>query len=693
VARTSLLAAALNRTSPSAPDLPTSYVGRGTSGLGALFGRRTDAEAQMRAMGSVGTLFAIVHRTSNATAQVEWKLWRKAKSGRSEDRTEVTSHAALDLWRRPNRFYTRQEFVEAGQQHLDLTGETWWVVSRAKGFGAPLEMWPVRPDRMTPIPSATRFLDGYVYTSPDGEQVPLALEDVIFLRMPNPLDPYRGMGPVQAVLADLDASRYSAEWNRNFFLSSAEPGGIIQVPRNLDDDQFAQLRMRWNEQHRGVANAHRVAILEGEGTQWIDRKLSQRDMQFAELRTVTSGVIREAFGISQFALGVLDDVNRASADAAGAWFAEYLTVPRLERIKQALNNDLLPLFGDTARDLEFDYENPVPPDLTAEAEQLLSRANAANFLLTTGLDPAQVLPACGFPEMQYAPRPALAAVQPPAARTPLAFAPPATTIVRQLPRATAADGGEPDRELADVRAAYEAALEQLLAAWDARVLPGQYAAIAGQVQEAVDSGQPDDLSALTVGTDTALAVLRPALADAADAAARQMAAEAARQGVTVDAPTVDEALRDSLGLVLAFGGELVAVAAAVVNLLAGDLTAAAGREALRLYTPGADGSSVATRVTNFLRGLVGARRRDLLGSALHRAINLGRLATLRQAPTATYEACEVMDSNTCAPCSAIDGTVFADLAAAEAAYGAGAYRECEGGDRCRGTVVAIWEAP
>jgi hypothetical protein len=47
------------------------------------------------------------------------------------------------------------------------------------------------------------------------------------------MDPYRGMGVVQTILVDLDATRASAEWNRNFFLNSAEPGGIVEVDRRL----------------------------------------------------------------------------------------------------------------------------------------------------------------------------------------------------------------------------------------------------------------------------------------------------------------------------------------------------------------------------------------------------------------------------------------------------------------------------
>jgi HK97 family phage portal protein len=275
-----------------------------------IFGSNRSAEGQMRAMSAVGTLFAIVDRTSNATALVDWKLWRKAKSGRDEDRVEVTSHAALDLWNRPNPFMPRQEFVESSTQHYDLTGETEWVIARHPGVNIPLEMWPVRPDRMTPQPDPETFLRGWVYTSPDGQQVPLELDEVIQLRRPNPLDPYRGLSPVLSILPDLDTSRYAAEWSRAFFINSAQPGGIIEVPQPLSDPDFDQLRDRWAEQHKGVGNAHKVAILEH--GKWVDRTISQRDMQFVELRGATADRVREAYGISKTAIGDFEDINRAS---------------------------------------------------------------------------------------------------------------------------------------------------------------------------------------------------------------------------------------------------------------------------------------------------------------------------------------------------------------------------------------------
>ncbi|MEU3851729.1 phage portal protein [Streptomyces sp. NPDC029554] len=394
------LLGALSNAARTATTTPIPFASRAQS-HGRFFGSNRSAEGQMRAMSAVGTLFAIVDRTSNATALVDWKLYRKAKSGRPEDRVEVTSHAALDLWNAPNKFMPRQEFVESSTQHYDLTGETWWVISRAAGFSVPLEMWPVRPDRMTPVPDPERFLKGYVYTSPDGEQIPLELDEVIQLRRPNPLDPYRGLSPVLSILPDLDTSRYAAEWSRAFFVNSAQPGGIIEVPQPLSDDQFDELRERWAEQHKGVGNAHKVAILEH--GKWVDRTISQRDMQFVELRGATADRVREAYGISKSAIGDFEDINRASALAAKAWFAEQQTIPRLERIKAALNHELLPMFGRAAEGLEFDYENPTPPDPETEAATLTARANAAKALAETGMwAPDGILSAVGLPEMPAA---------------------------------------------------------------------------------------------------------------------------------------------------------------------------------------------------------------------------------------------------------------------------------------------------
>lgn len=361
---------------------PVPFVPRGADNSTMYqWNKRSDTAYQLQAFGSVGTLFSIVHRTSTAVSQVEWELCREQVGVPETEWTPIRSHLALDIWNAPNPYYTRQEFVEAGQQHLDLVGEAWPLVARSPAMRSlPLELWLARPDRMMPVPSTKNFLNGYVYTGPDGERVPLALNDVMQLRMPNPMDPYRGMGPAQSVLVDLDSSKYSAEWNRNFFLNSADPGGIIEIAPDihLSDDAWKEMNERWAEQHKGVGNAHRVAIIEH--GKWVQSGFSMRDMQFAELRNVSRDVIREAFGFPKFAAGDVQDVNRAAAEAQADWFAEYLTVPRCDRWKGMLNNDFLPMFGTTTQGLKFRYTSPVKGDKAAE--QAADDAHAASQATT-----------------------------------------------------------------------------------------------------------------------------------------------------------------------------------------------------------------------------------------------------------------------------------------------------------------------
>ena len=50
-----------------------------------------------------------------------------------------------------------------------------------------------------------------MYTGPDGEKVPLQVDEVIQEKLPDPLDPFRGAGPVAAVLANIEQQDYTTE--------------------------------------------------------------------------------------------------------------------------------------------------------------------------------------------------------------------------------------------------------------------------------------------------------------------------------------------------------------------------------------------------------------------------------------------------------------------------------------------------
>jgi HK97 family phage portal protein len=637
----------------------------------------SSASANLNAYGHVGTLFAIVDRLATGCAQVDWKLWRTAKSGKEEDRVQVTRHAALDLLDSPTPFHSRTELIESVQQHIDLTGEGWLVLSRPAGkMTPPINMYFVRPDRMAPIPHPTKYLDGYVYFGPNNEKVFLELEEVIMLRRPNPLDQYRGMAPIQSVMTETQSYEYAMAWNRNFFLNDASPGGIIQVDKRLSDPDFEKMKDRWRMSHQGVGNAHRVAILEQ--ATWQERAFNQRDMQFVELGAMSKASIREAYGFPKFALGDVDDVNRATAEASDVMLSRWLINPRLERWKGVLNRKLLPMFGATAEGLEFDFDDPTPPDLTAQMAELESRARVYTSLIGQGVDPTDASATSGLPVMTVtAPMPALPSAPPPFPGSAHAH------THRHRPRN--------QEDITPEEQARLHALETVQQDWRQILdrLMGQWRGISAQTREdiyaqigaAVASGDPTALADLQLDegvTAEGQALLAAAMVELAEIASQRVVDEAADQGVNIGPVTLSS-------------DQINDWAKAIAMNLGKRLLLSAGREAIRRMTPNSTPQEVVQGVREHLEGLSDRDEQDNLGGALTNAQNSARIATLRAGPKAEYYADETLDENTCVYCEEVDGKWLGEtLDEVERSYPNGGYVNCLGRERCRGTVIAIW---
>lgn len=412
------IAQALRPPAPSGPraEMPVPAGGTGPAGGGSWSVQGSKA-AQLTVSSWNSTIYGIVDAQATAQSQVTWRLYRKARSGRPEDRTEVTTHPALDLWQHPNPFMTQADMIETLSNHYELTGEQWLAVSRAAGLngaGPPLELWPMRPDRMLPAAHPTKFIVGYVFRSGRGD-VPMGLGDVIYEKKPHPTDPYRGFSPIVAAMVDLRADREAAEYNAEFFANDATPSGIVKIPGYLPQPRWDELVQRWNEQHRGRGNSQRVHFMDQvENAEYVNLGYTRKDMQFTELRTWNTEAFMRAYRISDFVLGMLQDVNRATADAAAVWFGQAHTIPRANRTRSMLNMKLLGLYpGDLARGYEWDYDDVIPPDRVQATTERTAAISDAMTLIDAGYDEAEVFEWLDLPKLtRTAPEPAPAAPAP-----------------------------------------------------------------------------------------------------------------------------------------------------------------------------------------------------------------------------------------------------------------------------------------
>jgi HK97 family phage portal protein len=682
-----------------------------------------------------GTTFAVVDLLCRDVAGYtnSWHLYHadtttsRGRVSQPDPSREVLNHAALDLWFQPNDWYDNNLFMWSTGQHVELTGKAFWVLTMTP-YG-PIDMWLVRPDRMTPVPDPNGFLLGWIYSGPTGEQIAIPAAEVVWIRQPNPMDPYDGLSPATPLQTDIESGRAISEWNHNFFTNSAEPGGVIQLPEgvSLSDEQFREQTSRWAEQHQGVSRAHRIAWLEN-GALWQSTGYSMADMQFVELRQDSRNAIYEGWGVGGGMLGVVEDVNRANMEGTEYNYTKRKIATRLSMYRGVLNGQFLAKYGPTGRGLVWDFDNPVPDDWQADAETMQAQSASVLNYVTAGYKPngdGGVLQTVGVPEMEYVGPPQLPQFKPAQGagggamnelatvltaigekltalevridRHPHAIAPaPAIqveafrlpSLVRAAQESTQS-AEQPDTDLDAHQAEWEAQLNALMIAWPALVA-AQQADLVDQVRSAMASDDPaQQLGDINPDTAAAEAALLAAMTAIALTSGKHVVAEAAAAGVAIMAGQIPDA-------------RLEAIATAVVALLGTELAVSAARRAtMWIGDAGKTAAEVAADVADYLANLSDAGARIQLGGALSGAQTQARIETYDHAATnqqryAELRANEVLDTNTCGPCDEEDGTVFgstadsATVVKARAAYPFGQFRDCEGRQRCRGTVTASW---
>lgn len=212
---------------------------------------------------------------------------------------------------------------------------------------------------------------------------------------------------------------------------------------------------------------------------------------------------------------------------------------------------------------------------------------------------------------------------------------------------------------------WNVALRQVLDIWKG-VFNEQVSQLLDEVKAASTVQQLSDISLTPAGVAELAAHLNRMASAGAEAAIREIL----DQGGTVARPSLPE---------------LTPVAEATSRVIANALSASAARIAVR-----AGVNMAGEAVENWARSLGTTYLEETLGGALTQAQNAGRFAVFASASVSKLFASEIMDANTCGECANIDGREYTTVEAALEDYPAGGYIFCEGGPRCRGTIVALY---
>lgn len=289
---------------------------------------------------------------------------------------ETTAHPFLDLLKKPNPTQSRPELIENIISFLLVAGNSYIEISSLDG--TPRELVTLRPDRVKVVAGANGWPEAFDYTV-YGSSVRLSAEQVLHLKMFNPLDDYYGQSPLEAAQRSIDTHNSASAWNKAMLDNAARPSGALVFAASegkLTNDQFERIRSELEATYQGAANAGRPMVLEG-GLDWKQMGYSPADMEFTETKNASAREIALALGVPPMLLGIPGDNTFANYAEANRSFWRQTVVPLLGRVTEALNNFVGPKFENDLR-LTFDLDQVEA--LSPDRDALWKRVNDASFL-------------------------------------------------------------------------------------------------------------------------------------------------------------------------------------------------------------------------------------------------------------------------------------------------------------------------
>ncbi len=351
----------------------------------------------LRAYSQMPWLRAVASRVSTATARAEWQLFVVRKQGGKarmmkhiqradkvergillkkakdeEELVQIVDHPMLDVLHNANDFQTGYAMRKITQLHMDLVGDAFWLKER-DAQGTVIAVWPIPPHWVmaTPTPAFRFFrvsFKAWRGNIPDTE--------FVWFSDPDPLNPYgRGTGAAMALGDELDTDEYAARHTKAFFYNSARPDLLVWPKEgNIREANVKRLENDWMSQSQGFFRSFKPYFLTREvGVKELEQNF--RSLTLVQLREFERNVIMQQYGVPPEILGVLENSNRSTIDAADYFMSRYVVEPRLEFQRTVMQERLAPEYDER---LIVEYVSPVQED----KEQHLAAAEKAPWSLT-----------------------------------------------------------------------------------------------------------------------------------------------------------------------------------------------------------------------------------------------------------------------------------------------------------------------
>jgi HK97 family phage portal protein len=322
-----------------------------------------------------------VYRNNDVIAQevsaIEFELYQVGLSKGEIVYTEIEEHPLLGLLDKFNLTTTRADGLYNTQSHKKLTGDAFWLL-RKNGSQID-EIYVLQPDKVTlnlgDPNTGQPLIKSYTYKDTiDAKTVEVTYqpEEIIHFKKPNPTNPYRGKGVVEALAETIDSDNLANLTQKNFFRKGAITNFVLTTDGKITPDQLKRLKADLKANNGGAENAFEMMILSG-GLKPASVGYSNKDLQLIDLLTWYRDKIMVQFGNTPASIGIIEDVNQANANATLAAWKRGTIKPDMDSIVNTLNEFLVPMFG---KNLVLGYVNVVPEDRTDDILEATQLKNA-----------------------------------------------------------------------------------------------------------------------------------------------------------------------------------------------------------------------------------------------------------------------------------------------------------------------------
>lgn len=260
----------------------------------------------------------------------------------------VDGHPLVSLIEKPNLADTFDTFLGSWIASEECTGDFYAEIIRQNGV--PVQLWPLDPACMYPIPNAKGGIAYYEFHSGQGPIIRLNVEDVLHRRKPDLQSRYYGLAPLKVALGSVDADQSQTDYVRAFFHSDGIPAGLLTVEANLSSDQANELQQGWMARFRRNGSQHKQVGVLGNGAKFQTIGTNLSEIEGETTRGQAESRICMVFGVPPALVGSYVGMNLATNDATMRTAMEDFWVntmsPMMKSLRVFLTWNLLPEFED-----------------------------------------------------------------------------------------------------------------------------------------------------------------------------------------------------------------------------------------------------------------------------------------------------------------------------------------------------------